>query len=97
MNPTAPGVSVVGVASLRVPGNVCGRTGKPMVDSSPNPKGVWRRCAVVVAAMALAFGAVSGAGLLAGALHERKVRPVDHAALGALQGGGPHAIRRTRS
>lgn len=54
-------------------------------DSKPTPSGSWRQSAAVVAAMSLMFCLVGGVLLVSHTLHEERVRPVDHAALTALQ------------
>jgi len=54
-------------------------------ETKPISSGSWRQSAAVVAAMSLMFCLVGGVLLVSHALHEQQVRPVDHAALTALQ------------
>ena len=56
-----------------------------MPEPTPRHSRLWRECAVVVAALSFVFSAVAAVQLVAGALHERDVRPVNHAALEALR------------
>lgn len=54
-------------------------------ETKSTSPGSWRQSAAVVAAMSLMFCLVGGVLLVSHALHEQRVRPVDHAALTALQ------------